>query len=557
MMVPEANALRSKRLVSSALCVLGLIFALRCYHTYRVFNATFDEGWHLSSGLKIWQTGRYKYEDHHPPLGRALLALPPYLAGLRLPPSQSLWTGSEPEFYWRTLSLARAANLLFVPVLLVYVYLWGSRLFGAKAGLIAATVVSFSPNVLAHASVATLDFGGTVTTLACAYHFLRWSLEPALRNCLWAALTFGLALLIKFSALLFVPPLAVLLFLVARWSRLSWRPSASWIQAARRGLLFGAVVFLVIWAGYRFEFGPLPSGMLFYKPPARSMVAAAQPAVKQAVARRNLPAPAFARGMFDLVTHNAQGHDAYLLGRVKSSGGWWYYFPVALAVKTTLPLLLLMAMAVIAWLVGRQIVQPMLYPLLGAAVVMFISMSSNMNIGVRHILPIYPFLALAAAGLFAAPALRWPSARPAMVRLAAALAVWHCGESVLARPDYLAYFNQLARGREEHYLLDSNLDWGQDLARLQVYLAENQIDSVYLSYFGKTDPALLGMTGVKPLPAGVRPSGWIAVSKTHLAGLYVPKGSEVAWLKSYTPAARIGKSILLYNIPEGSTAAAR
>ena len=328
-----------------------------------------------------------------------------------------------------------------------------------------------------------------------------------------------------------------------------------WLEAVRRGAVFCVVALLVVWAGYGFEYGPLPPGMGWYEPPAKTLVAKAQPAVKQVVARRNLPAPAFVRGMIDLVRHNAQGHEAYLLGEVKTSG-WWYYFPVALVVKTTLPLLLLATLAIVVWLAGRGGRQPILYPMLGVAAILVVCLPSSMNIGIRHILPVYPFLALTAAGLFGGLRLRPPAARLVM-GVAAALVVWHGGESLLAHPDYLAYFNQVARGREEHYLLDSNLDWGQDLGRLQRYLQAHGVDRVYLSYFGTTDPAVLGLAGARPLPAEGRPSGWIAVSKSHLAGLYTKKGTDLSWLKSHTPAARIGKSMLLYYISEESAGAAR
>jgi hypothetical protein len=146
-----------------------------------------------------------------------------------------------------------------------------------------------------------------------------------------------------------------------------------------------------------------------------------------------------------------------------------------------------------------------------------------------------------------------PRARLAIAGLAGALAVWHAAESATAGPDYLAYFNPIARGREERFLLDSNLDWGQDLERLHRYLAAHHINSIYLSYFGFTDPAWLGMSGVKPLWHGPPPDGWAAVSKNHIGGIG-RHASDLAWTRGRIPAARIGKSILLYDCGQAPAA---
>jgi len=234
----------------------------------------------------------------------------------------------------------------------------------------------------------------------------------------------------------------------------------------------------------------------------------------------------------DVAGHNAAGHQSYLLGKVGFSG-WWYYFPVVLALKSTLPLLALVALGLIVGPRGT-------YPGVGVLVVLGVCMLSNLNLGARHILVIYPLFALLACGLFT------NHRRGAMVA-AAVLAGWHAVESVAAHPDYLAYFNQTVRGREEEFLLDSNLDWGQDLERLRRYLRENQVGSVYLSYFGRGDPIRRRIPGVRPLGRDERPAGWVAVSKGHIAGMALD-GYNLGWLKAYQPRARIGKSILVYDL---------
>ena len=548
--------LTSRLFVGCSITVLILVFCFRCYRTYRVFNDTADEAVHISSGLEMWRNARCPSETHHPPLAAVAVALPAYLAGLGQSDRQrpmdhhNLWTNREPEFYWRTLSMARLGNLIFAPFLLVYVYLWGRHIYGPAAGLVAAALASFSPNLLAHASLATLDFGGATTIFVSAYYLWRWSRQPGLRNCLLAAVTFAVAVLTKFSAFIFLPLMTALFFLHARWRQQPWQPSTRWQAAAKRGALFLGIAGLVVWSGYLFEVGPLPPAQI--PPLPGSFGQYVESAIDFFTRHGSLPAPHFVRGILDVMALNARGCAGYLLGELRQSG-WWYYFPAALAVKTTLPLLFLVTIGVGLWVVNgeRQQARPALDPLLAAAMALAVCMCSRINVGIRHILVIYPFFALVASGLFVGAGQVRSTGKRLLLGLAIALAVWHAAESLLGHPDYLAYFNQIARGREEQFLLDSNLDWGQDLERLRRYLDENRITTVYLSYFGRTDPRRLGIAGARSLEPGLLPVGWVAVSKNHLAGLKRDK-SDLAWLAGHSPTARIGKSILVYHLSGGS-----
>jgi hypothetical protein len=527
------------RFPAVVLAALLATFCFRSYRTYRVFNDTADEAAHIACGLEVWRTGRYTIETQHPPLARIVLGFPAYLAGLQSTVPGELWLGQSLPAYWNTLSASRAANLIFVPFLVVYVYRWGRELHGQAAGLIAAVLAGFCPNLLAHASVAALDFAAASTTFLASYHFWRWSRQPGWRNCLLSAFTFGLAALTKFSALFFLPPVAAGFFVIARWRRRPWIPSLRRGAVWKRGAVFLAVFALTVWSGYLFDFAPLPPARIFAPP--HSLVQRATSAVEMLAGSRKIPAPGFVRGILEVLSHDADGHPCYLLGRQRNVG-WWYYFPLALAVKSTLPLLTLAAMGTGVWAAarGKGRAASTVYPLLAAAAVLGVCMSSKLNLGIRHILVIYPFFALLAAGAFA-------GRQRILTALAAALVMWHLGESLFAHPDYLAYFNEIARGREERFLADSNLDWGQDLERLHEFMAEKRISTIYLSYFGRTDPHLLGIHFM-PLGPGLFPSGWVAVSKNHLAGVGRDR-SDLAFLKGHTPAAQVGKSILVYHLP--------
>ncbi len=502
------------------LAALLALFLGRIVLTWRVFTDTMDEQGHIAAGLQYLETGCYTYEPEHPPLGRLVLAALPHLAGLRFHPVlwayDGPWATHDLAFYWRTLSLARAGNLLFAAILFFCVWRWALDLHGPDAALAACGIAACCPNLLGLAGFATLDFAAAAAIFGAAYFLWRWSRAPSWTAALAAGAASGLAVLIKFSALVLLPPLALLGFVLAG------RPPLRQIAAAL------ALAGLLVWAGYRFETGALaPPGHHFagkYPNGQRKGLAARLTVLLE---HRTLPAPRLFHGLIDLASHNQEGHTAYLLGRT-ALFGWWYYFPVAIALKTTLPLLLLAALA----LPRRQSIPP----LAALAVILGAAMTARLNIGLRYVLPVYPFLAVLASALFASPG--W------LRVIACALLVWHGYESFHAHPDYLPYFNQWARGREHRYLADSNLDWGQDLDRLAAYARAQHLGEIQLSYFGLADPRKFGLAYRRLNWARPDP-GWIAVSVNHLVGIQNDPG-PARWLWHLEPRAKIGKSIWLY-----------
>lgn len=511
--------------------LLLAVFVGRIVLTYRVFNDTIDESGHIRAGLEVFERGSYTAEAQHPPLARVVIAaLPYYLGGLRSGGQQKLWGGGtwtrEPaEFYWKTLSLARAGNLLFAVLLFLVVYRWTREMWGERAGLGACLLLVCCPNVIAHAGLATLDIGATATTMAALYCFWRWSRAAGWRWCLLSGLAVGVACLSKISALFLLPPLLVV-FLVAARRRIR----------VLEGVTAAGLVFLVVWGGYGFSIGMIvPPGHGFHTPYAPGSPDSAPNTLLRWVGDVNLPGYRFVHGIIELLIHNEAGHRAYLLGRL-SDHGWWYYVPVALAVKSTIPMLLAAGLGVLLWRPGT------FFPLAAIAVILALSMSSRLNLGVRYVLGLYPLFAMIGG---AALADRRCWARQAALVLMA----WHAGESVAAHPDYLAYFNELARGRGERFLLDSNLDWGQDLARLGRFVQEQGIQEVHLSYFGLTEPEKMGVPA-RRLDPGRPVTGWAAISVNTLIGLY-NSPADFAWLRERRPAARVGRSIWVYDLRGG------
>jgi hypothetical protein len=274
----------------------------------------------------------------------------------------------------------------------------------------------------------------------------------------------------------------------------------------------------------------------------------------------HLPAHAYLLGLNHVADHNSGGHASYLLG-LRSDTGWWYYFPVVFAVKSTIAALaatVLLLSACLWQLWKREWISPMTLGLaLPPAIYFVCSMTSGINIGMRHILPVYPFLYVGAAA--------WLTTRPNRRISAYALAavvLLQMAESARIAPDYLAFFNELAGGpgRGPEYLVDSNIDWGQDVKKLAHWLDAHGGRRVRVFYFGNAQMRYYGIDEMG-YPQPLDQQGWDEVDEycvanvTPLQGVYVPL-NILAPLRLREPIAKIGWSMYVYDLhkPKPGTA---
>jgi len=512
-------------------------------------SVTADELLHLTGGYFYNQYGDYRIQPENGNLPQRVAALPAWLMNTPPPPLENniYWRTSDGSvvghqfFYetghdhWPMLMAGRALMTLFSVATGLLVFCWARKLFGTAAGFLSLTFYVLCPNILAHAALTTSDIPAVFFLLASVGAFWRHLVAPTWRNGLLSAVVFGLACVAKYSAVLLPPMMLVLL----AW-RVGREPAANRSRWWRLGPLsiagHATVALVIIWAFYGFRY----SGFAANVPPADQYTVRWELVlpyigihgrlVEFCREWRLLP-EAFLYG-YAWVVQSAAARAAFLAGE-HSIYGWVGFFPLAFLWKTPLALLVALAAGAVAlarrWrAVQLDAVAPLL--VLFTAYWAF-SLASKLNIGHRHILPTYPVLFILVGGLAAPGALTglWRIALPTL------LVAGQLAANLRVAPHYLAFFNALAGGPANGYrlLVDSSLDWGQDLPGLARWLQDNNsgptAQPVYLSYFGSGEPdyyrikatKLPFVNGFKILHPWYEPAaGLYCISATNLQQVY-------------------------------------
>jgi 4-amino-4-deoxy-L-arabinose transferase-like glycosyltransferase len=569
---PVASAVPTASVVSPAtriaLAFLILVACLLAASTWRIYSNTWDEPEHLAAGIELLDKGRYEYDTEHPPIVRAFMALGPYFAGARsfgTPPPDGvqegvdiLYTGGHYNLY---LTLARLGTLPFLALLLFSVWLWARRLTRSEGeALLAVVLLGSVPPILGHAALATLDMAAAATVLLAFYALQCWLESARWRDAVFFGLTAGVAIGSKFSA---IPFLAVgfAVLAVAQWMlhRRSAQPSLPSASTTCPRLIGFALIVLMTAVPLAIAYGVRSPGanVVAHKFEWAVAFLLREHGLSHdaGVVLQHLWLPGWVKGFFEgiiaIKAHNDSGHLSFLLGQQRTTG-WWYFYLVALAAKTPIPLLVTgpIGMVVLAREGWRARDGWRLAPLLSfLAVLGFASSFSHINIGIRHVLVLYPFMALGGAHLVALAweALRKSALGPLAVVGSGGLVVlvaWQVLTLWTANPDYLPYFNE-AVAHPEQVLVDSDLDWGQDLWRLEQRAAAIKIPKLSLAYRGTADLARERLPPFLIMPPWKPATGWVAISA--LAKVHDPKG--YAWLDAYQPMEMVGKTIELYYVP--------
>ncbi len=547
-------------------CLLLFLYYLQAVTACRHQSVTFDETSHLTGGYLLWTHPEYPHVPCNGVLAQQLAALPLLLNNLSFPDLNSAtaaqwdqWGVAYSFLYFQgnsaqsVLWQGRAMIALLGLAAGLLIFLWARQLFGIQGGLISLFVFAFCPTMLSQGTLVSSDMAAAFGFLIATHAFWKATHRISVWTLLYSILGLDILVISKMSFFL-ISPIFALILAVRIFSSLpvqvgfgfasrrceGWRRGIAWA-----GLLLTQAIGVIgiLWLVYDFNYLSMKAVEI------RQQLLISGPVVEgwilEMIAHSGLIPPAFVEGLTSAI-RSAELRMAFLSGRY-SVQGWWWFFPYAFLVKTPLASLVLILMAGPTWVLARKapavqragnedsVRLPSLYELspllILAGIYVVVCVTSKLNIGYRHMLPVLPplYIFVGMNAWWLARRKPWGKAGIAFL-LSGVLAA-----SLYVRPHYLAFFNTLAGGPKNGYrhLVDSSLDWGQDLPSLKDWLDKNDAGKkspVYFSYFGTGNPEYYGIKSRRlpgffdwrqreayPLQGGV-----YCISATMLESVYTP-----------------------------------
>jgi hypothetical protein len=563
----------SSRAGAPAVALGLLLYAGLALGAVRTKSATFDEGAHLPAGYTALAFGDHRLNPEQPPLVKllaasALLPLKPTFKvdDLAWAEARQWELGRRFLYRWndgdRLLFRGRVAVSGLGVLLALSVFLWTKRLFGRAPAFLALFLCVLSPDLLGHGPLVATDVAlALFLFIAVALFDLATEKATPIRV-LSTGVAAGAALASKFSA----PVVFLILGALAAALALRSEPVRDFRDRLVEGLgaralhlllvlaIVAVAALVVLWASYGFDGRVSRDPVL--EASLRAAVGPPSTATERvAVALGGLVPEDYVRGLL-FVLENAKGRSTFLRGEL-SAAGFPSYFLWTFLLKTPLPLFGFLALSIA--LAPRLGARTTLFLAVPLAVYGALALTSRLQIGHRHLLPLYPFLFVVAGRAVSVLARRPAQARAGALALGA-LCAWYALGTLRLHPDYLAYFNELAGGPGSGWrsLVDSNLDWGQDLPGLKRWMDAHGVDRIKLSYFGSADPAYYGIDAellpstMSPHPTRVvrevRPGDLVAISATNLQGVYLDPEDRPLMdrFRALRPVASIGYSILVF-----------
>jgi hypothetical protein len=556
--------------ISNRTAVLVALFLLAVMLITAVFSArhdslTFDERAHIAAGYSYLSHQDFRLNPEHPPLIKDLAALPLLFLNLHFPSASQNWlqdsgpppwwvqfdvgtefiyqSGNQPEqiVFW-----SRIPMIGLTLALGWFLFFWARKLMGNAGALGALGLYAFSPTFLAHGRLVTTDVGAALGAVLVLYFWLEFLKAPTKLAIAKTGIALGLALLMKFTLILLIPFLG----LVTIVKNIRYVPHA---------ILIGLAAFVfVIWPVYQLH-------ILNYPPErqVRDTIADMQPGEVQFYEQifaiefaddSFLRAPSqFFRGVLMALQRGQFGNTVYFMDHIKA-GAFVSYFPIVYLTKVPLAFHILTALGIAGlWLARKKIPFDIWVLTAFAAIYWAVALSGSLNIGIRHLLVLFPLIYLIVMwGIAQLPQRK--NIRAGIALLFAA----YIGTSLAAFPDYIPYYNELAGGTKNGYTVavDSNYDWGQDFHHLLRFVEQNKIEQIHLDYFGGESPRYwLDDKYIQLDPKNPPTKGWAAVSVNQLmGGIAKPVegfDQEIGyynWLTQHEPVARAGNSIFIYNL---------
>jgi hypothetical protein len=557
----------SNRIHVLAVLLLFLSFLAQCLGSLTHKSPTFDEVLYLPAGYSFIRTGTVLTNPEAQPLPRILTALGLMSLKLNFDPQEI--PPFKARFQWSADFLfqkngAQAETIVFCgrlpmialgTLMLLVLYLWARELFGAPASLVALAFAALEPNLIAYSSLATADLPVTAFFLFTLFSFWRWLRnQGSLRFLLLTGCLLGAAFLCKTTALFLIP----VLFLV--WGLDQWiRKEFSAVRFVRdAGRLFLILLVALFFVNAVFLF----QGSFTDKAEIINLTGAQAQAGFLRILVFALPDSVAFPLLYNAAESAGRFHPfPFFLNGSCSYDGFWYYFLEAILIKTPLPLLIWSVFSIAMLLRHASARVAMILTVPWLPLLLYFSFFNKLNLGLRHVLPLYPFLCIIAAAPIAYGK-RIPGRL--LYGCVALLLCWNLWGAIRIFPHHLAYFNELVGGPSNgyRYLVDSNLDWGQDLINLKPAMNAMGIDRIHLSYFGNADPLHYGISydylpSPRFEPWTMRHSqtplrlekGFYAISATNLQGVYLPDRNTYAVFRNRKPLASVGYSILIYSYP--------
>jgi hypothetical protein len=580
----------------------------------------YDEIAHIPAGYSYLTQHDMRLNPEHPPLLKDLAAFPLLFMHLNFDTAQPFWNDNPNDAQWNAgkYFLYEAGNnpekiafwsrlpiILLSLVLGIFIFVWTRQLAGITAGFIALVFYAFDPNILGHNHYVTTDLGIAAFFAFALYYFIKFLKNPTWKNVFFGGIFLGLLQLTKFSSVLIFPVLGLML-VVYPLVRKIHAPSDQTKEKLKllgeylgKGILAFGLSLLLVWAVYNLNTFAMPTAKLpqimrYYFHPDQAKNQALNQALVETLTRFNekpifAPLADYFFGIARVFQRVAGGNKTYFIGEV-SSEGFWSYFPIVFLIKEPLPIIFPLFFALIFsfWQIGKKLkntpesllkkswrslldyirTSPAEFSMLLFIFLYLVSsITGRLNIGLRHLFPIFPFLYILLAKKITEFIKKQHHREIKRFSSAVVIAflAWLILETALAFPNYVSYFNELAGGPKNgyHYVTDSNADWGQDLIRLRSFLAKHpEIDKIRVDYYGIADLNYYLGDHYIPWWSGRRPieSGWYAISTLFLQeGIYdrsKPDNQSYRWLKEKIPDYQVGTSILIYYLDEMDAAKA-
>ena len=595
-----------------AVIILSAMFALG-FGSMLGDSAIVDEVAHIPSGYSYLKYGDYRLNPEHPPLIKDISAFPLLFLDVKFPLDKPAWAkdvNGQWESGWsfiyhlgnnadQILLFSRLPILLLAVLLGFVIYEFSRRRYGPEVAVLALIFYAFSPNIIAHSRFVTTDLGIAAFTFFAFLGFFRFVGKPNKKNAAIFVVLFALAQLAKFSAIILAPFFGAMLLLKVIFDK---QPDV-WQQRAKQWfgkfILIGLAAFALVWLFY------IPHTINMPEPVQDKLIQTSLPdgyytRYGQYLVKLNdvailRPMVQYVLGLLMVFNRVQSGNITYFLGEVTNQSFFWY-FPVSFVMKTPIPFLILMLLAIdVAIWQYFQRKPTKVWDKLGEytrnhftelsfilfiAFYTYLSIKGNLNLGIRHLFPMMPMIyVLVAKKVIDFKGLLTKRRYQRIFAIALPLlAAWYALTAFVVYPKYLPYINSLFGGSGEayRYLSDSNVDWGQDLKRLVSYVnSKPEIDKIAVDYFGGGSPAYY-FCSRKFTPSGaliddssgydcskskyiewhaqdgVPQTSYIAVSETYLQNdrfsSKVRGDSGYQWLRDQTPIAKIGDSIYVFKI---------